>query len=118
MARVLFFKEMKQYVNAMDELNCLSKMMTGFDLEQLKVLGVEGVKNFFELSNYSNIEKVFYSAKAMKEEAIINFEQGKVNEGMESLALSLGMFELIKDEGMKEYPGLEEEISFIKRKIN
>lgn len=118
MARVLFFKEMKQYVNAMDELDKLSKMMTGFDLEQIKALGINGVKNFFELSNYSNVEKVFYSAKALKEEAAICFEQGNVNEGMKSMAMALGLFEMIKNSGMKDYPGLEEEINFIKRKIN
>ena len=36
LARVLFFKEMKQYVNAMDELNNLSKMMSGLELKQIK----------------------------------------------------------------------------------
>ena len=118
MARVLFYREMKQYVNAVDELDNLSKMMTGFDLEQIKVLGVDGVKSFFELSNYSNVEKIFYSAKALKEEANICFEQGKVDDGMQCMALALGLFELIENAGMKDYPGLEEEISFIKRKIN
>ena len=117
LARVLLFKEMKQYVNASDELNKLSKMITGFDLEQLKALGKEGIKSFFDLNNYSNLEKVFYSAKALKEEAIINFEQGRVDEGMECLAIALGIFEVIQEKG-KDIPGLAEEISFIKRNIN
>jgi hypothetical protein len=118
MARVLFFREMKQYVNAIDELDNLSKMMTGFDLGQIKELGIDGVKSFFELSNFSNVEKVFYSAKALKEEAAICFEQGNVDEGMKSMAMALGLFEMIKNSGLKDYPGLEEEISIIKRRVN
>jgi len=118
MARVLFFREMKQYVNAMYELDNLSKMMTGFDLEQIKALGTGGVKSFFVLSNYANIEKVFYSAKALKEEAAICFEQGNTDEGMRSMAMALGLFELIKNSGMGDYPGLEEEINILKRRIN
>ncbi|MFI5145142.1 MAG: hypothetical protein ACHQJ4_06050 [Ignavibacteria bacterium] len=66
MARVLFFREMKQYLNAIDELNNLSKMMTGFDLGQIKELGIDGVKSFFELSNYTNVEKVFIQPKRLK----------------------------------------------------
>lgn len=119
LSRVLFFREMKQYTNAMDELDKLSKMMTGFSLEQFESLGLEGIKDFFSaaggLNNFSNVEKLFYSAKIVKEEAIIYFEQGKVDEGMVSLALALGMFEMIEG---KDIPGLAEEISFIRRNLN
>jgi hypothetical protein len=118
MARVLFFREMKQYVSAMDELDNLSKMMTGFDMNQIKELGIDGVKSFFELSNFSNVEKIFYSAKALKEEAAICFEQGNVDEGMKSMAMALGLFEMIKNSGLKDYPGLEEEISILRQRIN
>jgi len=118
LARVLFFKEMKQYVNAMDELNNLSKMMSGLELKQIKELGLDGVKHFFDLNNFSNVEKVFYTAKALKEEGWIYFEQGNIDEAMVSVAFALGMFEMIQEKGIKGIPGLDEEINVIRRRLS
>ncbi len=118
MSRVLFFREMKQYVNAMDELQNFSKLISGFDLEEIKAFGIEGVKNLFEFNSYLNIEKVFYSAKALKEEAFVLFEQAKIDEGMKSIAFALGLFELIKSKGIKNIPGLDEEIGLIRNRLN
>jgi hypothetical protein len=118
LARIMFFKEMRQYGNAMDELEKLSTTMTGFNLEHIKALGIEGIKNFFNLNDYLNIEKVFYTAKTLKEEAIIYFEQGRIDEGMESIALALGFFELIKEKGAKNIPGFNSELRTIRNLIN
>jgi hypothetical protein len=118
-SKVMFFREMKQYVNAMGELENLNRSLTGFDLAQIKELGIEGLKNYFDLNNYSDIEKIFYSAKTIKEEAVINFERGKTDDGFQSVAFALGMFELIKKhDSKKEIHGLDEEISLIRSRIN
>jgi hypothetical protein len=118
LARVLHLKDINQYENAMDELNNLTRKMVGFDLNQMKMFGLDGIKNFFDMNNYSSVEKVFYSAKALKEEALIFFDQGKLDEGKESAELSLGMFELLKDNGIKDVESLDEEINLIRNKIN
>jgi len=118
-ARVLFFREMKQFVNAMSELDNLNKSITGFNLSQIKALGIDGLTNYFDMNNYSDIEKIYYSAKTMKEEAIVNFERGKSDDGFQSLAFALGMFELVKKhDSKKEIAGLDEEINIIRSRIN
>ena len=118
-AKVLFFREMKQYVNAMSELENLNRSITGFELSQIKELGIDGLKNYFDMNNYSDIEKIFYSARTIKEEAIINFERGKSDDGFQSLAFALGMFELVKKhDSKKEIAGLDDEINMIRSRLN
>jgi len=58
-AKVLFFREMKQFKNAHTELDNVSKSITGFSSNQLKALGPDGVKSVFDNLNIPNIEKVY-----------------------------------------------------------
>ena len=101
-SRVLFLKETKQYYDAIAELDNLNRMISGFSLEQVKALGIEGFKYVYNLEKESDVEKIFCAAKILKEEGMILNEQGKIEEGGESIALSLQLFELVKDKSKQE----------------
>ena len=73
-------KHINQYENALDELNNLVLKMVGYDLNQIKMLGIDGIKNFFDPNNYSTVEKIFYSAKALKEESSILLKIDRIDE--------------------------------------
>lgn len=96
-SRVLFLKDTKQYYDAVTELDNLNKMISGFSLEQIKNLGVEGFKYVYDLDKKADIEKVFCAARILKEEGLILDEQGKKEEAAKSIELSQQLFELIKD---------------------
>ena len=117
-SRVLFFRETKQYNNAHVELDNVSKNVTGFSSNQLKALGPDGVKSIFDNSNFSNIEKVFYSAKIIMEEGYLFELEGKIDEGLDSYAFALVLFEYLKERGFSNDPDIEDDIKFIKSKIN
>lgn len=116
--KVLFFRETKQYNNAHAELDNVSKNVTGFSSTQLKALGPDGVKSVFDNSNFSNIEKVFYSAKLIMEEGFLYELEGKIDQGLDSYAFALVLFEYLKERGFQSDPDIEDDIKFIKSKIN
>src|SRR5258706_15448968 len=66
-SRVLFLKETKQYYDAVTELDNLNKMISGFSLEQIKNLGVEGFKYVYDLDKKADVEKIFCAARILKE---------------------------------------------------
>ena len=117
-SKVLFLRETKQYNNAHAELDNVSRNVTGFSSTQLKALGPDGVKSVFDNSNFSNIEKVFYSAKIIMEEGFLFELEGKIDEGLDSYAFALVLFEYLKERGFSNDPDIEADIKFIKNKIN
>ena len=117
-SKVIFFRDMKQYYNAHVELDNVSKNVTGFSSTQLKALGPDGVKSVFDNSNLSNIEKVFYSAKIIMEEGFLYELEGKIDEGLDSYAFALVLFEYLKERGFQSDPDIDADIKFIKNKIN
>ena len=117
-SRVLFFRETKQYNNAHVELDNVSKNVTGFSSNQLKALGPDGVKSVFDNSNFSNVEKVFYSAKIVMEEGYLFELEGKIDEGLDNYAFALVLFEYLKERGFSNDPDIEDDIKFIRNKIN
>jgi len=117
-AKVLFFRDTKQYYSAHLELDNVSKNVTGFSSNQLKALGPEGVTSVFDNSNFTNIEKVYYSAKIIMEEGFLFELEGKIDEGLDSYAIALVLFEYLKERGITNDPDIDAEIKFIKKKIN
>jgi len=117
-AKVLFFRDTKQYYSAHLELDNVSKNVTGFSSNQLKALGPEGVTSVFDNSNFTNIEKVYYSAKIIMEEGFLFELEGKIDEGLDSYAIALVLFEYLKERGFTNDPDIDAEIKFIKKKIN
>jgi hypothetical protein len=117
-SKVLFFRDTRQYNNAHVELDNVSKNVTGFSSTQLKALGPDGVRSVFDNSNFSNIEKVFYSAKIIMEEGFLFELEGKIDEGLDSYAFALVLFEYLKQRGFTSDPDIEADIKFIKSKIN
>jgi len=106
-SRVLFLKGEKQYYDAIAELDNLNKMISGFSLEQIKELGIEGFKYVFNLENKSDVEKIFCAAKILKEEGSILNEQNKQEEALKSIMLSQQLFELIKDRTVEQIENIQ-----------
>jgi hypothetical protein len=95
--RVLLLKDTKQYYDAVTELDNLNKMISGFSLEQIKNLGVEGFKYVYDLNKKADVEKVFCAARILKEESLILDVQDKKDEAIKSAELADELFDLIKD---------------------
>jgi hypothetical protein len=117
-SKVLFFRETRQYDNAHVELDNVSKNVTGFSSGQLKALGPDGVKSIFDNTSIPNIEKVYYSAKLVMEEGFLFELEGKIDQGLESYAFALVLFEYLKERGFQSDPDIDADIKFIKSKIN
>ena len=113
-SRALFLKETKQYYDAIAELDNLNRMISGFSLDQMKTLGIEGFKYVYNLDKESDIEKIFCAAKILKEEGLILKEEGRTEDGSKSMELSLQLFEMIKDTKYKDNKEVLEEINNLK----
>ena len=117
-AKVFFLRDTKQFQNAHEELDNVSRMITGFSSSQLKQLGPEGIKNIFDYSNIPNIEKVYYSARIVMEEAYLFELEGKIDASLESYAFALALYEYLKERGFSSDAGMDDDLNFIKSKIN
>lgn len=117
LARIVLLKETKHYVDAKQELDSLSMLITGFGLKQVKSLGAEGVKYVLSLNKESEIEKIYCTARILKEDAMILELEGKTEESLKSFKLSLELFELVSDKEFDEKPDALKEIEFLKEKI-
>lgn len=118
LARVIFKREMKSFTEAKNELSGLSKMVTGFELEQLKSLGAEGIAYVFGMNKESEAEKIYCSARMLKEDGLINEAEGNIEESLKSFKLSQELFELAsqkefneKEESLKEAKSLKNKIT-------
>ena len=111
---IMMKRENGQYEMAREGLGNLSRMITGLGIDQLKSLGEDGVKYFFNLSKPEDIEKIFCAGKMFKEDALINEAEGKFDDTIRSYEFSLSMFELIKDKNTEDKTEIQNEISNIK----
>lgn len=118
MAKVILKKETKHYADAKHELDGLSELISGFGLEHLKSLGAEGISYVYGLNKESELEKIYCSARILKEEAMILEEEGKTEESLRSFEISRELFELVSDKEFNEKEEALKEIEFLKNKIN
>lgn len=117
LARIVLLKETKQYVDAKQELDNLSMLVSGFDLNHIKSLGADGVRYVLSLNKESEVEKVYCTARILKEDAMILEAEGNREESLKSYKLSMELFELVSDKEFDEKPEALKEIEFLKEKI-
>lgn len=117
MARIIMRREMKQYADAKLDLDGLSEQVTGFGLEHLKSLGAEGIVYVFSKDKDSAAEKIYCSARMLKEEGLILESEGNPEKSLKSFELAKELFRVTseldfpeKDDAMKEF----EELRIIK----
>src|SRR4030095_9724497 len=118
MARVILKKDARDYAGATLELDGLSQLISGFGLEHLKSLGAEGIKYVYGMNKESELEKIYCSARILKEEAMILEEEGKAEESLKSFKISQDLFELVSDKDFDEKEEALTEIEFLKNKLN
>lgn len=92
-ARIVLFRETKKYVDAKFELGGLSKLVTGFETDQLKALGAEGIKYVFGKDKDTEAEKIYCSARILKEEGLIFESEGNNGESLKCLKIAKELFE-------------------------
>ena len=97
LARVISNRQINNYPEAREGLDNLSKMITRLSVEQLKAVGAEGIKQFFNVTKPEDTEKVFCIAKIIKEDALIYEGEGNTEEAKKSFKSSLEFFELIRE---------------------
>ena len=117
LARVISNRQINNYPEAREGLDNLSRMITRLSVQQLKAVGAEGIKQFFNLDRPEDTEKIFCIAKIIKEDALIYEGEGNTGEAKKSLQSSLEFFELIKDINIEEHNEVLEEINYITNKI-
>ena len=117
LAKVVMMKEMKNYVNAKDELNNLSTLISGFGIAHLKSLGAEGIAYVLGMNKESETEKIYCSARILKEDGMILEEEGNAEESLKSYELSKELFELASQNEFDEKEEALMEIEFLKNKI-
>jgi hypothetical protein len=113
MAKIILMREMKSYSDARVELDGLSKLVTGFGIDHLRSLGAVGIKYVFSQNKESEAEKIFFSAKILKEEGLILKSQGKTEDSLKSFEISKELFKMAsemdipeKTEALKEFEEL------------
>lgn len=97
MAKIILKREMKSYTDAGIELNNLCKLVTGFELEQLKSLGPAGIKYVFSQKKETEAEKIYMSARILKEEGLIMKSQGKTEDSLKSLETAKKLFKMASE---------------------
>ena len=110
-ARVVFLRADKNYYDAATELDGLSRLVTGFGLDHLRSLGPEGIAYVFGKDAESEGEKLYCSARIMKEDGLIFEAEGKTGESLQSFKLSKELFELATGKDIEEKDDALKEIS-------
>ncbi len=113
MAKIVLMREMKSYTDARVELDGLSKLVTGFGVEHLRSLGAAGIRYVFSQNKESEAEKIYCSARILKEEGLILKSQGKTEDSLKSLEIARDLFKVAsemdieeKEEALKEFEEL------------
>lgn len=94
LAKIALLKETENYTDAKTELNGLSKLVTGFEVEQLLMLGAEGIKYVFSKNKDNEAEKIYCAARIMKEEGLMLETEGKPGDSLECFSLARGLFKM------------------------
>lgn len=102
MSKIILKREMKNYTDARIELNNLCKLVTGFELEQLKALGAAGVKYVFSQNKESEAEKIYCAARILKEEGMILQSQGKTQDSLKSFEAAKELFKMASEMDIPE----------------
>lgn len=114
MAKIILMREMKNYTDARTELDGLSRLVTGFGIEHLLSLGAAGIKYVFSQNKESEAEKIYCSAKLLKEEGLLLRSQGKTEDSLICMEIAKELFKIVsemeipeKTEALKEYKDLK-----------
>lgn len=117
LAKIVLLKETKNYTDAKTELDGLSRLVTGFGLEHLKSLGPEGMNYVFSNNKESHAEKLFCSAKMLKEEGLMLEAQNVIEDSSECFFISKELFRMVsvmeldeKQEALSEFEELNKKL--------
>jgi len=113
-ARIVLFRETKKYVDAKFELGGLSKLVTGFETDQLKALGAEGIKYVFGKDKDTEAEKIYCSARILKEDGLILEAEGNSEESIKSFRIAKELFKVASRYDFKEKEEAEKEFEELK----
>ncbi len=102
LAKIVLLKESRNYTDAKTELDGLSRLVTGFGLEHLRSLGPEGMNYVFAMNRESHAEKLFCSAKMLKEEGMILEAQNRIDDSRECLYISKELFRMVSEMELDE----------------
>jgi len=116
-ARIVLFRETKKYVDAKFELGGLSKLVTGFETDQLKALGAEGIKYVFGRDKDTEAEKIYCSARILKEDGLILEAEGNKEESLKSFRIAKELFKVASRYDFKEKEEAETEFEELKNLI-
>ena len=94
MAKIVLLKESKKIIDAGKELDALSRQVTGFGTEHLISLGAAGIKYVFSQNKESEAEKIYCSARIIKEEGLIYEAEGKTEESLKRFLVAKELFKM------------------------
>lgn len=117
MAKIIFNRKMQKYDEAKDQLDGLSKMVTGFGLEHLKSLGTDGIVYVFGMNKETETEKIYCCARMLKEDGLISECEGRIEESLKSFKISLELFELLSTREFEEKEDSLAETELLKNKF-
>lgn len=116
-AKVILNRDMKNYDFAKDELNNLSMLVSGLGIEHLKSLGKDGIIYVFSKNSETETEKIYCSARILKEDGLIHEAEGNTEESLKSFRLSKELFELTSQKEFDEKQESLSELEFLKNKL-
>jgi hypothetical protein len=117
LAKVVLSRQTQNYAEASGELDNLSRLVSGLGLEHLKSLGAKGIVYVFGMNKESETEKIFCSAKIMKEDGNMLEAEGKTENSLKSFRVAKELFEMVS---VREFPEKDEalqELEFLKNKL-
>ena len=115
-AAVIMKRELKKYVDARYELDNLSKLVSGLGIEHLRALGSEGIAYVFGMKKESFTEKVYCSARILKEDALILNAERKTEDSLKSLKIAEELFEMVSDREFDAKDILIQDAEILKQK--
>jgi hypothetical protein len=117
LARIIMKRETKSYTEASNDLDSLSRLVTGFSLEHLKSLGSDGIMYIFSNDKKTVAENLYYTAMMLKEDGNILEAIGKTEDSLKSFALAKELFELVSESGLPEKGNAINEIEELLKKL-
>ncbi|MBL8017686.1 MAG: hypothetical protein JNK43_10470 [Ignavibacteria bacterium] len=117
LAKIALLKDIENYTDAKTELNGLSKLVTGFEVEQLLMLGADGIKYVFGKNRDTEAKKIYCAARILKEEGLILEAEGKPGESLECFSLARDLFKMAAEFAFEEANEAISEIIELENKI-
>lgn len=97
MVKIVLLKDTKQLGDAGKELDALSRQVTGFGTDHLVSLGAAGIKYVFSQNKESEAEKIYCSARIIKEEGQIFEAEGKTEESLKRFFIAKELFKIASE---------------------